>query len=273
MKRELATLAGNPYFSELTHIDLPDNRGLRWYSGYLLSNDRRYGELVDNLGGLDRDGGIGVFVGAGNTLSMLPDLNLDLIVSVDLDPAVIAFNSHLTQLIVEGESPEQVLDDIDVAAATHKDRSQNILPILRAHMLSANDLKYRLQSERNAIGDRHWSNPDRFKQVQDLIPKTNWLRLVADIRNPKFARYLGMLSATLGRGVSFANMTNVHGYTGGSYGYFMEDWPVEDDLLIVYSTLFSGPESLSMLSARSVEEYIGKAYEAERPVKVVGFNH
>ena len=75
---------------------------LRVKPGVLLSNDQGYRTVAPELHELlkNQRGGIGVFIGSGGLLSMLPELDVDMILAVDKNPLVVELNKLLAEKVL-----------------------------------------------------------------------------------------------------------------------------------------------------------------------------
>lgn len=189
--------------------------------GYLVSNDEGYAEICSSVKDrlATKHGGIGVFVGAGGLLSLLPDLPVDVVVMIDLDPSVLKFNETLAKLITKSSTPETVL-----------------------HQLSLNEMpvRYRASSqlldEADEYGEFHWTHPSRFPQVQHALRKKPIVYITADITNEGFGADFKCIAHTFNERIRFANLTNVHSYITPGTMDFLRSWVFEDDPTILYSS-------------------------------------
>lgn len=189
--------------------------------GYLISNDEGYAEVFPYIKEklADKHGGVGLFVGGGGALSLLPDLPVDVVTMLDADRSVLGFNEALVNLIATSSSPERVLERL----------STDELP--QRYQVTS-----QLAQEADEYGDFHWTNPARYPQVQDALKSKPIIFMAADLSDEEFATCFSDVVSRFNTKVSFANFTNVHSYIKNKPMDFLEDWPFDHDVTVLYSS-------------------------------------
>lgn len=218
-------------------------------SPFLVSNDRGYkdisAELKERFRG--RSGDIGVFIGSGGLLSMLPDINLQAALLIDSNRSVLEFTQFLAQLIEQSESAEEAwakLTDVD---------SMNLESLKFLARVGGLDLEG-IEAEAEVYGGDHWTNPERFGKVKQALVERPVLYIAADIADPEFTASFTDTLNRYGHKISFANLTNVAYYVSDTS--FIEQWPLDTDPLIMYSHFPTVvPKELTMFIAHSPQEY------------------
>lgn len=231
----------------------------------LIANDEGYIDVREELKGrlAEIDGGMGVFVGGGGLLSLLPELPVDVVLAVDMNPAVLEMNKTLAELIKESETPDEVkakLLDPEI-----KER----YPILRdVYSGDTRQLLVHIDNEHEVFSNDHWTDPERFIQVKEALVKKPIVYVAADIRNPDLALSLKDVAEKHSKKISFANFTNVHAWissdTPQSKMDFVRKWPFMDDASILYSSAQYSDEWPQMQLAKGNEEYIRQANLLQR---------
>jgi hypothetical protein len=246
------TETAKPFFDNLAFVgELPDDRKLG--HGFLVTNDRDFPTIIDGTDVLGDEAGIALFVGSGGLLSMLPDLKANIIVSVDYDPCVITFNGLAAAAVAKSTTPGDAMFAM----------SENWPDSLEAHAGYGHDraILSDIQSEAFRYGSYHWSNPERFPTVKKVLGEIDWVSVVSDISDPQFTTYLNWLAEANGKGISFANLTNVHAHLLKKYDRdmdFIRDWPFEERCIILCSMIWTDEwgKTLDMTRANSAEEYL-----------------
>jgi hypothetical protein len=229
----------------------------RRVDGTLISNDEGYVNIFPNLQEhlAETTGGIGIFVGSGGLLSLIPDTPINVAVVVDKNPAVFELTQVIAELIMESNTPGDVLQKLRDPNLNQK------YPILREVDDSdgALDLigKF-IKKESREYGNFHWTHPERFNHVKDALRKKPVVYVAADITEEGFGTDLSETARAYGESITFANFTNVHSYIKPATMDFLNNWPFNNSAGIIYSshkdTLVGDLPKMHL--AKSLGEYI-----------------
>lgn len=231
------------------------------YLGHFISNDSDYDAVrpaVSEHTDKDDRGGIGVFIGAGGFLSMLPELDLDMAIIIDKSPATLEFNRLLANYVLSSENPEEVIYRITSEEVT--DDSPHLKECLDlyggAGILPA--LEYHFRQEAQIYGDDHWTNPTLFPLVQERLRSLIRANVLADVGKKDFAAAFSESMRPFRRNITFANLTNVHNYLDVSDRDFVRSWPFSQRPTILLSGYFNSPQVQHppMTAVGSVEDYM-----------------
>src|SRR5436190_23566468 len=208
---------------------------LLWqHPGSLLTNDygySKYAQAVNEARQSDT-GGMGIFVGSGGLLSMLPDLRLDLAVVVDKNPSVIALNRYLATIVSAAQSPDEALGLLS------QELENPTIPDIE-HIMRFVEPEYIyvcLEGEANRYDANHWTDPNRFIEARQALQDTSLVWARSDIRDANFRNSLNIITERYDLPLTFANFTNVHQWFDG-YQYpksmeYLRQWPLAENPVI-----------------------------------------
>ncbi|MBI2589265.1 hypothetical protein HYW35_03660 [Candidatus Saccharibacteria bacterium] len=198
---------------------------------WAVSNDQGFKDLAPIIQDRLRSirGGIGLFIGAGGMLSILPELQLDRVLMVDYNPHVLSFNADLAELISHSNMPAEVIKSLwDKAYAGSK--------LDPANSDSYSHIQYLIKMiglEAGEYGDYHWTDLDRFARTQEALRSTPVSWIAADVTSIGFGERLQSYTAETGTRISFANLTSLHVWLKSKD--FCQTWPFDDTPLVLYS--------------------------------------
>lgn len=206
----------------------------RNFAGTLITNDEGYVEALVAISGVQTERlQLGIFIGSGGVLSLLPDLPIDIAILVDRNTAVLDLNGLLISIVRESFNPNQVLRRL-----TSK-KTRNNDPAIKGVVDIYEDLKLTkafLTHEIREFGDLHWTNKKRFVEVKRALDDKPITPISADITNSDFASHLVTISADHNAEIAFANFTNVHHWVEPKTMDFIKEWPFAAIPQIMYSS-------------------------------------
>jgi hypothetical protein len=235
--------------------------------GHIVSNDRGMADIIPKLKEYSEQtpaGGIGLFVGSGNVVSLLPDLRVDLPIVVDRNTAVFEFNSALSRIINDGVGDLEALNDQSLVC--------NYVALKLGELYGWDGsgqtiteygipfLEDRILSEAQRYGPEHWSRPHKLKEASRALQEKSPVYVAADIANEGFTNALSAICGQHGKTITFANFTNVHEWIEGSDMSFLRTLPFDPDATIIFSSV--GEKPLETRLVRSLEEYIQAASDS-----------
>jgi hypothetical protein len=179
--------------------------------GHLVCNEAGYQDIQPTIQNKrqKKPGGIGLTVGSGAAFSTLPDLQLDGLIFVDVNPAVLGFNKMVGACIAVSESPAQAQERLAryFPHGLHR-------PVTTGYPNP--DIEYAVEKElyreTERFGVLHWSNPDRFTQVKDAIRTTDFAFAYRDITDPYFINELTLILGITRQTLAYVNFSNIHNW-------------------------------------------------------------
>ena len=263
MSEELSQEALYSMSSDLESLSNRFGSTERNVEGTLISNDEGFKEIIpgikETIG--DKEGGVGLFIGSGGAISLLPDLPIDISLIVDKNPAVLELNQLIASLIQEEESPESVIDKLRNPETAQILEDINQVPGNLDLMMA-----YITHGEPNQFGEYHWTNPNRFNQVKKALREKPMIFVVADVTDDGFAEGLTATLTRYQEYIRFANFTNVHSWIRDRPMDFIRKWPLDTNATIVYSSNEGGlvGDSPKVRMTHSLEDYI-QITSSEKP--------
>jgi hypothetical protein len=223
----------------------------------LISNDEGIIELMPTLHeavGNHSEDGIAIFVGSGGIESILPELDINTSVMLDINKSALELSKLISQCIVEGSSPEEVLRRIqsDEMITTHK-----ILADIIESWGDKEAVGKFIAKEKVQYGNYHWTNSERFGLAQKALKEKPIIRIAADITNADFAQNFTAICEENGKEIVFANLTNVHAWLDKNKRDFLTRLPVADNASLIHSS-FAGAKVgdwPKVRTAKTKEEY------------------
>jgi hypothetical protein len=230
-----------------------------YFIGQMVSNDRGYTEILDSLKAkrLGKEPGLGIFIGSGGLLSMLPDVNLSVALCIDKSKAVLEYNRVLRDYVTKSATPAAALIKMvtPMVLMDSPDLNQDIAILGGSTLLP--DILGSIKIEAKEYDGNHWTNYDRFPVVQSALASTAIGSALADITKPGFAEAISEICQRHDTPISYANLTNIHNYLDPNNRDFLKHWPLDDDPTIVAShfgeTVDSGYPT--MFISHSADEY------------------
>ena len=156
--------------SELTSLSGKHGNTKRRTDGTLISNDGGYinisPQLKERLAA--KKGGVSLVIGSGGLLSMLPDLNSDINLVVDMNPAVLEVTQAIAELISQCETPEDVLAKFTDPETRDKYKilaelfDSTVNKKLSEKPILIHYLELKIKKEARIYGRDHWTNTERF---------------------------------------------------------------------------------------------------------------
>ncbi len=235
-------------------------------SGHIVTNDRQIGRVVPAIQEGFEDvhsDGVGLFVGTGAHLSLLPELDIRFPVVTDLNLAVLECSAVLGKLIVEyGDDLESLPNDQAVI-----DYASHALSDVYADVSRNGPLRFtpayfrnRLHDEAKRIGESHWANPERLGPVAEALQEKTPVYVLADVTNEEFIGHMTALLKAHELPITFANLTNVHEWVAARKMRRLEALPWDERAIILYSEIYSEitaeTTSLASKAVRSIETYM-----------------
>ncbi len=156
-----------------------------------------------------KPGGIGLAIGSGGSFSLLPFLDLEGIILVDVNPAVLGFTQFVGDCIAQAQNPDHAKEMIihELPQDLHElelQRNSPLLPTLN-HIAAE-----KLQREASYFGDIHWTNPHAFPGVQEAIAQTTVAYANRNITSAAFYAELSTVLRKVGEPLTYLNFSNVH---------------------------------------------------------------
>lgn len=231
-------------------------------SGHIVTNDRRIDRVVpaiqEGFEDVSTDG-VGLFVGTGAHLSLLPDLDIRFPVVTDINLAVLECSAVLGKLLVEYRGDLESLPN-DQAVI---DYASNALSDVYADVSRNGPLRFtpayfrnRLHYEAEHIGDSHWSNPDRVGPVAEALQEKTPVYVLADVTNEEFIGHMATLLTAHDLPITFANFTNVHEWVAAKKMLHLNALPWDQRAIILYSEITAESTSLASTAVKSIETYM-----------------
>lgn len=228
----------------LDHIDA---------GGWLVSNDQGYQSVALSLHRLQKskDPGIGLFVGSGGLLSMLPDINIELAIMADASRSVVAFNRAVASTVEASSKPEQAIDFITSPTFRMLLKEDGV-----RFKQSRREIGRMIEDEAAAYGGFHWTTTNRFTVVQRALGEIPIIWAWDEISSPQFSRALRNIFDETGRKLTFANFTNFHEWLSSipesrEPETFMREW-----LVGPLATLHSLRTDEQMRLSPSLDDYL-----------------
>lgn len=202
--------------------------------GTLYTTDDGYKDVLEQLKYSPSKSGpcIGIFVGSGGLLSLLPDLPIDIALSLDMNTAVLDFNQLLIQLVKEARNPRDVLSLMTTKESVEK------IPLLKQIADLHEDADFivsYIREEGRQFGEQHWTNPKHFEKVKGALEKKPVIDIAANLLNPDFTGALVIAASHFNASITFANFTNVHEWLAPNKMTFLRDWPFNAQSRIMFS--------------------------------------
>ncbi|WP_419418456.1 hypothetical protein ACNVED_07775 [Legionella sp. D16C41] len=149
---------------------------------------------------------IGLVVGNGYILSLLPDLAVDDVILTDIEPAVHHFILFIKDLILNTETKDFLQKRAEIITKINHYCGK----IKSFKLLSEEDT---LASEITALGDKHFlANEERFNECKKALQEKDLLPIKLNILDYKSVKKLAELLEEKGVKISFINITNVGDY-------------------------------------------------------------
>ncbi len=232
--------------SELTSLSGKHGNTKRRTDGTLISNDGGYinisPQLKERLAA--KKGGVSLVIGSGGLLSMLPDLNSDINLVVDMNPAVLEVTQAIAELISQCETPEDVLAKFTDPETRDKYKilaelfDSTVNKKLSEKPILIHYLELKIKKEARIYGRDHWTNPERFQQIKRVLEENSPLYLAANITNPDFRKELKDVLNKYGQNFNFINLSNVHAWIHEPMD-FIKDWLSDGNPTIIFSSALS----------------------------------
>ncbi len=216
-----------------------------------------------------RLGGVGLTVGSGGAISLLPKLNLDGLIFVDINPAVLGFSQFVIDCIATAQTPEHAREMIihDLPQGLHEveeDSDKEKVPTL--HTVVAN----KLDAEKRYFGDTHWSNSEVFPRVQDALTDTTIAYANRSITSGSFHLELARVLRQTEQGLTYVNFSNVHHWLASTKSLLGLAPEIGPDTTIQYSVHPEENGACFNLEAKIAKSFPRYLDLANREIKHLG---
>lgn len=182
----------------------------------------------------DNNRNIGLVVGNGYILSLLPDLSVSDIILIDIEPAVHHFILFIKDLILDTKENDfsKKRDEIKLKI------NQYCQKIKTYRLLTEEDT---LESEMDALGSRHFLfSEERFNQCKKALIEKDLLPIKLNILDYKSVNKFAAIIRKEGLEISFINVTNVGDYDRFRILYHnLICLPLAKDFAVVSTSLIS----------------------------------
>lgn len=251
----------------------------------LATNDRYFIGTIDTLvrEGLpkpDAKHSVGLVIGGGYLLSMLPELPVDIVVMNDYDPFAIAWQRAKMDIMKDAETPdefmERVLDQSTLIAGailTYEQRQA----LERRELCDYIQHPYRfpvdtwMELEQGNVGERHFlSSSKRYARCREALLRKPIVFAPMDLANLDHMREMAEAFRGVDAQITFANLTNAsehNPYPRDSYDNGLRRLPFHPEAFVAYSSSirYHGGDVVSVHhnpiargSTRGIEAYLGE---------------
>jgi hypothetical protein len=183
--------------------------------GHVFCNEKLDSKQLDLIKRkrLQSPGGIGLIVGSGAIYSLLPHLDLDAVILVDRNPAVLGVAALTGACIVSSETPKEAVTRLftDFPENLHDSQSFPLTARYELNPLIRSDFDV----EKSLFRQKHWTTEDAFPRAKATTDSTMIGLANRDITTPDFARELRDLLDVTGLPLTYLNLSNVHSWIGG----------------------------------------------------------
>jgi hypothetical protein len=251
-----AEMAPGSFLADIQALGQPGYFFARRPEGFLISNDKGYAAIADEMIAAvpAEDGSVGLFVGSGGVLSMLPELPIDTAVMVDENPCVNELTGLLAQLIQAYDSPEEALGYL----VSDEARTQNhVIGEFCELFGSLKMLFTALSDEAENYGRLHWTQPDRFTAIKAALETKNIITINSQLQDPTLATGLTQALQKHGQQLTFLNLTNVQYHITKESMDFLRTWPAHPNAVFMYSVMaIDKTKHLGIRYQTSLDEYL-----------------
>lgn len=178
--------------------------------------------------------GVGLVIGSGGIMSLLPSLDLDGVIMVDINPAVLAFGEHVGQAIRTSDTPSQAEQVIFEADDPEKSFASQMYVTDRG-LYMQHLYKYPFTDEYRNFGTYHWRNTARFEAVKTAVEETPIVFVQAYVTSPAFLLNLTRALYRFGQPLSYVNFSNLSTWRNGDMD-FIDNLPIERRTTIQFAT-------------------------------------
>lgn len=257
----------------------------RYVRQELATNDRHFFGTIDTLvrEGLpkpDAKHSVGLVIGGGYLLSMLPELPVDIVVMNDRDPFATAWQRAKMDIMKDAETPnefmERVLDQstpIAQAILTYEQR----IRLHRVEYCEWVQYPYRfpvdtwMQAEQDQARGWHFlSSPERYAQCREELLRKPIVFASMDLADLDKMGAMSEALRAVDTQITFANLTNAsehNPYPRDSYDNGLRRLPFHPEAFVAYSSSirYHGGDVVSVHhnpiargSTRGIEAYLGE---------------
>lgn len=179
---------------------------------------------------------IGIIIGNGYVLSLLPDICADDILLIDTQPVVHYFILAVRELILQAN-----IDDEFGLLKAKLIAQIRLLENTINHQATVIDAEVTVVDEMRMLGSKHFlANKTRFVQCREALKTKELLPIEIDISDIDLIKLLSETIELSECNVSFLNLTNVADYTGTHKLYSsIQQLPLADNLKIITTQLVS----------------------------------
>ncbi len=195
---------------------------------------------------------IGIIIGNGYVLSLLPDICADDILLLDTQPVIHYFILIVRKLILRaniddkfGLLKKKLIDEIRLLENTINQQE------------TVMDAKVTIIDEMRMLGSKHFlANKTRFIQCREALKTKELLPIEIDISDIDLIKLLSETIKLSECNVSFLNLTNVADYIGKDNLYSsIQQLPLADNLKIITTQLLSDTKNKSCYVSNNVTEF------------------
>lgn len=186
--------------------------------------------LLDSLIKKPEKHKIGIIVGNGNILSLLPDIEAEDIILLDIEPAVLYFVLSIRNIILDANDNEDFFITKNKIIFEIIELKNKIDPSRRDDGIN---------DEIQLLGDKHFlSSKLRFDQCKKSLNTKELLPIKMDIFNRKYmSKFIQALKLAACK-VSFMNLTNIGDYDEShSLTDILSDLPITKSCKIITTSL------------------------------------
>ncbi len=198
---------------------------------------------------------IGIIIGNGYVLSLLPDICSDDILLLDTQPVVHYFILMVRELILQANIDDEfgLLKKKLIAQIRLLENTIN-------HQATVIDAQVTIIDEMRMLGSKHFlANKTRFVQCREALKTKELLPIEIDISDIDYIKLLSEAIELSECNVSFLNLTNVADYTGTHKLYSsIQQLPLADNLKIITTQLVSDTNKRKCCVSTNLAEF----YEA-----------
>lgn len=208
------------------------------------TNDLGYGQTLVKLAELpavETSGiPIGVIIGTGGILSAAPELPVETLILLDMNPVVLQWVKYTAHVLNHSISPENYRKSVYSPANPYYLKGSELIKLedaLEAEMQSFGNKHFLFDPLDSNIKHNGEQSDNRFQACQKALRSKRLLIVAGDLETGEFISKFSQALIETGTEITFANFTNVTEWIGlGAITHFLTQVPVNDRAIILFSS-------------------------------------
>lgn len=212
-------------------LEHPQTMGLkRDPNEHIHKNDEGLGYIIEQIHNYDVETDklrVGIVVGNGAILSVLPDVPADVLIIIDYNPFILEWTGFTLQALIQSQSPKEYKQRV------YSETNPLYAELVKKGLKPDDGLQRELQD----LGAKHFlSSESRFQECREAARRKKLLMARVDLRDRDYLRQLGDVIREQNGEVTFANFTNVWEHAGSGLADSLQELQFSPQATILHSS-------------------------------------